>query len=1059
MPLRIYTSNRMEQLVSVLGDIVSVPLKSPYSRECIVLQSKGLQRWISMRLAERFGVWANCDYPFPNRFVSDTFKAAMPGIPDTSVFDPGILLWRIMGMVPGLLERPEFAELQGYLASGNREMKLYQLSCRIADTFDQYMVFRGDMLDSWENGEGKHWQAVLWRALTDEAGHSHRYRLFTMFQEKAAQGLLPVELLPGRVAVFGISYLPGIHMEVFSALASHVEVNLFVLSPCREYWGDIAPGRSIVRLPREVRETAFEGNPLLASLGKLGRDFSNLILDHEGVHGGERDLYLEGEGETLLNTLQKDILYLRPHEDGKHRSGTVDGSVQVHSCHSPMREAETLYDAILGLLDADATLNPRDILVMTPDMETYAPFISAVFDAEAESTRIPFSIADRTLKGGGVADTLLSIISLPEGRFTAPEVLDILSSPLVHPRFGLSSSDLDSARSWVEDTRIRWGMDENDRLERGFPPYPDHTWKAGFDRLLLGYALPDQEESLFESILPYDNMEGSDPERLGKFIGFVHKLNSLNRDLVRQRSLAEWRVTCRKLIDDFLVVKGNQIHELDSVIKIIDSMAQHQEQSGFMGTVGLQVFRSWLEGRLAVEERGVGFMTGGVTFCAMLPMRSIPFRVICLLGMNDGSFPRQNSHIGFNLMALEGRAGDRSLRDEDRFLFLEAILSARDCLYISYTGQSIRDNSSIPPSVLVSELLDHLDREYSAASGELAQALLTIHRLQPFSSAYFSGGDRLFSYSADNCDASTLRNRQKTDGVQLIDRPLEAPPEEMREVSLETLINFFENPVRFFFLNRLRIRLDDLSPPVSDREPFELDSLEKFILKRNMLDELLAGRPASALIGTARAKGLLPPALQGEREFNTVLRDVEKFAENLLKLTGGKSEIEPLNIDLKLDSFIIRGTLKGIWPDRLLRYRCARMNGKDQIRLLIEHLVLNVAAHEGYPLRSLLLTRNAEVSLKHSSDPVKGLLRILGYYWQGLAVPLKFFPSSSSAYAQTLDLGRARKLWVGDDYTRAEGTDPYYQACYGMVDPLDREFAETAVDIFGLFYELKGSTE
>ena len=1054
MPLNVYTSNRMEQLLSVLGDILSVPLKSPYSRECVVLQSKGLQRWISMGLAQRFGIWANCDYPFPNRFAWDTFKAVIPEIPDTSSFDPGILVWRIMGMLPGFLDRPEFAELAGYLGSGNREMKLYQLSCRIADTFDQYTVFRGDLLASWENGGEAHWQAILWRALSGGEGKCHRQTLLTMFLERAAAGGLHAGLLPERVSVFGISYLPRIHMEVLSALAAHIEVNLVVMSPCREYWGDIIPGRAIARLSREVRETAFEGNPLLASLGKLGRDFSNLILDHEGVHGGQRDLYLECVGDTLLHTLQNDILNLRHHEEGESQFSPADGSIQVHSCHSPMREVETLHDAILALLDTDRTLNPRDILVMTPDMETYAPFISAVFDTEADSCRIPFSIADRNLKGGAVTDAFLSILSLAGGRFTAPEVLDILSSPLVHPRFNLSSADLDSARSWVEDTRIRWGMDETDRIERGFPPYREHSWKTGLDRLLLGYAMPD-EGSLFKSLLPYDNMEGSDPARLGKFVAFVHKLNSLTHDLARPRNLTGWRNTCRQILDDFLTVGTEQTHELESVIRIIDSIVQHQQLSDFTGDVELQVFRSWLEGRLALEDRGFGFMTGGVTFCAMLPMRSIPFRVICLLGMNDGSFPRQDSNPGFDLMAAEWRAGDRSLRDEDRYLFLEAILSARDRLYISYTGQSSRDNSTIPPSVLVAELLDHLDREYSAGSGELAKGLVTVQRLQPFSSAYFSGGERLFSYSEENRDAAAQRLDQKPEAMNFTHSPLEAPPEEMRDVPLETLLSFFENPVRFLFRTRLRIRLDELSPPLADREPFELDSLEKFMLKREMLDELLAGRPASELLRTARARGILPPALQGEREFDTALLDVENFADNLLKLTGGHGSILPVDINITLGRFTVRGKLTGIWPDRLLRYRCASMTGKDQVKLLIEHLVLNTAGPEGYPRSSSLLTRNSSVSLRPPDDPETALLAILEYYWKGLVMPLKFFPSTSLAYALTHDMGKARKRWDGDDYTRAERTDPYYQACFGMVDPLDEEFADAAVGIFGLFNELK----
>lgn len=1049
MSLRIYTSNRMENLVEALAEVVSNPLPSPLTPEIILVQSRGIQRWLAMELAGRFGVWANCVYPFPNSFIDDLFARVLKESSEEAPYVPTVLAWRIMETLPGLLEQGAFASLKGYLAGGSQELKLYQLACRVADVFDQYTLFRGEMLEKWEKGREGHWQAVLWRAIVAVAGSGHRWNFGKRFFGEFDGWFRSGGELPARLAVFGISWLPKFHLDVLAAVSQFTEVNLFIMSPCREYWADILPARRSARLPKAVRALNPEGNPLLASLGRLGKDFSEIIAEYGATGGGESDLYREAEGGALLTTLQNDILGLKEIGEGVEKICVMpnDRSLRIHSCHGPMREVEVLHDSLLAMFDEMKDLSPRHILVMTPDIEKYAPYVSAVFEGSPDhSVRIPFSIADRNIcDEGRLSRSLLAMFHLPGKRFPVTGVMDILAAGPVHVRFGLEEDDLDLVRTWLEETRISWGFDEGEREREGFPPYSENSWRAGLDRLLLGYAMPEQE-GVFAGVLPYDDMEGDAAETLGKFVLFVRTLHGLVEELDRPRTLPEWGSLCSGILESFFSVADDDADELAMINGVLEGLDAIPLSSGFAGSVALPVFCSWLAEAMARQKRGLGFLTGGVTFCAMLPMRSIPFRVIALLGMNDGAFPRQERPLGFDLMAREKKPGDRSLRDEDRYLFLEALLSVRERLHISYTGQSIKDNTVLPPSVLVDELLDYVGTRFSDGTREFPLSLVTRHRLQPFSPAYFNGESGLSSYSENNYKAVRCRMEGTRPRQPFFSRPLSLPPEEMREMSPTDLIAFYDNPVRYLLRARLGIRLDMQAPPLDDREPFEVDSLDAFLIRTEVLELLLEGKSLEVCRQLVKARGILPPARQGEMLFDGLAAEITALADRIRELSGGRQQLGATQVDLAIGGFRITGQLSGIYPERLVRYRCGKCSGRDMVRLWIEHLILASLSPDSNPEESVLVTLDAEVHLVPVEDSVSILHRLLGYYWQGLSGPLKYFPRSSFAYAGKRDLARARTVWSGEPFP--ESDNPYYALCFGDTDPLDGEFEELSIGIF-----------
>ncbi|NTW57259.1 MAG: exodeoxyribonuclease V subunit gamma [Chlorobiaceae bacterium] len=1055
MPLNLYTSNRMEVLADTLAKVLKKPLASVFDQEVIVVQSRGMQRWLSMELAKRFGVWANGRYPFPNAMVQELFEIRFPGKPDSSLFKPDVMSWRIMRLLPELLQSEPFGTLRRYLSDDSDGLKLFQLSEKIADTFDQYTIYRPEMLSEWEAGQaeppGAEWQTVLWRRLTGEGG-MHRGKLKERFCRELGPSSPGVGEFPERITLFGISYLPKFHLDMLSTVAGVREVNLFLLSPTREYWSDILSRKTIAAMPEEERALRTEGNPLLASLGRIGRDFSDMIIDLADSAYHQDEQYEEPGDDCLLHALQSGILNLTgTGEEGKLRTlDPKDRSLRIHSCHSPLREVEVLYDNILAMLDDNPALTPRDIVVMTPEIETYSPYISAVFGAGANGALLPYTIADRkTMHEGEIASAVLKLLALPGSRLAASDLYDLLASPSVCRRFSLGSEELDLVREWIEKTGIRWGMDEHDRTARDLPSYRENSWKAGLDRLLLGYAMPD-DDMLFNGILPFDDLAGSSAETLGKFADFVASAERFVKSMEASRSLEEWRIRFQTMLDDFILPCGSSEREFSAIAEVAGELQDAADKAGYAEKVSPAVIISWLKARLEKHEQGLGFMTGGVTFCAMLPMRSIPFRVVAMIGMNDGAFPRQGRSPGFDLIAREPRRGDRSSRNEDRYLFLESLLSAREVLYISFVGQSIRDNSEVPPSVLVSELLDAVRRGFCLPDRRIEERDLVVkHRLQAFNRAYYTEGTGLFSYSEENFRALAAEKEASGQLRPFMTAPLDEPNDEWKTVSLQQLLRFYDNPAAFFLAERLGIRTESMEEPLEDREPFALEGLELYCLKQELLDVALQGGDPQELLPLWRSWGILPPARHGELLFDRVVGEVREFAAAVQARTGKATALGPIVVDLQIGGFRLVGQLTKVWPQSLLHYRCAKLKMKDRMRAWIEHLALNATGPSGYPRETRIVMVDDEIRFAPVDDAPMHLERLLNRYWLGLSMPLRFFPRSSMAYAEKESLDAARKEWRDDTFNNhpGEGSDQAIRRCFGSGDPFDDEFRALADEL------------
>jgi len=1057
---KIFTSNRLEVLAEQLARVVAKPLFSPLSQEVVVVQSSGMARWVSMEIARHNGICANCIFPFPNAFLQKIFKIMIPELSDRSLFDPGIMTFKIMGLLPDCIDRPGFESLKKYLSNDRNDLKLFQLSEKIADRYDQYLVYRPELIFSWEKGREYHWQAHLWRALVHSNEKTHRAWLQQFLLEEINKRPDELGNLFQRVSIFGISYLPPFHLETIAAISTLVPVNLFLMNPCREFWADIVSDTEIKRIwgrytkvPDIPIELHLEkGNRLLASMGILGRDFFSQIV---GFDCEIIEQFEEPEDKNLLSSIQSDILNLN--ERTGDRVSDFDTSILIHSCHSPMREIEVLHDNLLAMFEEDPDLIPKDILVMTPDIESYAPFVSAVFDAQTdEALRIPFSIADQSArKESRFIGGFLSILDLKESRMGVSRVMGLLESPGIKEKFVLSESDIETIWQWIKACGIRWGIDADSRSRMGLPGFPENTWRTGIERLLLGYAMPGQNEKTYSGILPYDDIEGGDVKILGRFLEFFDRLVKCLSNLEYSETLNGWNSKLNILLDELFLPDDDLEREVQVLRRFLDELSAKQDLTGFNNKIDLSVVKSHLEHYLKQESFGSGFISGGVTFCAMLPMRSIPAQVICLIGMNHDAFPRDTQSLGFDLMSKKPKMGDRSRRNDDRYLFLEAIVSARKKFYISYVGQSIQDNTRIQPSVIVSELIDYIKDGFDLAEDEL----ITQHRLQAFSPKYFKSNGKLFSYSMENFLAGSSMDAPKVPS-RFISSALPTPPDEWKNLDIDHLCVFFANPAKFLLENRLGIYLHEADGVSEERENFNLNALNKYLIGQNLINKDLSGLAIEDVLSVEKAKGRLPHGNVGVFLCQEMIVDAETFADKIKSHTSGNRS-DSLDVELEIGDFRLFGRLPGIYDHGLIRFRYANTRSRDLLSAWIHHLVLCTFKDKNHQKNSLFLGKDAAFEFISVNNSIELLDNMLTIYWKGLSEPIHFFPESSYTYAQKVlkknqsqqtALIAARRRWFGTDFYRGESQDPYFELLFNQLDPFDEVFKQLSEAVFNPYF-------
>jgi exodeoxyribonuclease V gamma subunit len=1041
--LKIVQSNRLDLLAWELVAASGLPSRRLDLRpDIIVVPHSGIARWLKYRIAEAKGVCANVEFPYPAQLLWRLISLVVPGVPARSPFDVEVMAWRIFARLEALPDTSETAPLRAY-ATAHEARERLGLAQRIASVFDAYLVHRPDWLRAWADGrllgleprETERWQAWLWQELLRESGTSFtehpRAAFFSELARLQSRGTDLTSILPPAVSVFGVPLLPPLYLGMFLELARYVDVNCYVLNPCREYWADIVAERDLARLKLEgdaLAEYAEVGHPLLASWGKQARDNLALFAALIGEEDVQEEAHFEApHAESLLARLQRSIVDLQDITGASIHLPEFDTSIRIHVCHSLTRELEVLHDQLLHLFEALPDLHPSDIVVMTPELDAAAPVIDAVFGTVPPERRIPYAITGRAKPDATpVLRAFLDLLALPDSRFEAATVVDLIQVPAVARRFRFAEDELAQVRIWLREAGVRWGRDADHRQSLGLPAESRHTWAEGLSRLFLGYALPAGGERLFAGLLPFDELEGSQGQVLGKLARFVSEATRAAEVLARPRAPSDWSGLLNGLIERFFDPNDEEAQDIERLREALRSFGETAAVAGVLSHVPASLVASDLAARVSGRAPG-GVPTGSVSFCGLGPLRALPYRVVCLVGLSDGAFPRNPSPLEFDLMARAPRLGDRARRDDDRGNFLDALLAARDVFYVSYVGRSIRDNARVPPSVVISELLDYLGRCAEGGRKAVEACLVVEHPLQPFSRRYYEGGT-LFSFAGEQAAAARMLSipaqaRAPARGVS--EGPLPPPEDELRQVDLGRLVRFFNHPVKFILRERLGIGIEEAEEELSADEPFVLAREDGWQLSERLIGLVRSGAPADQIGRIARAGTELPHGMVGEVVLGRELFGAGQFAV-LLDRIQPATTAEPLAFDLSLGEFRLTGALRGLSTQGQFGFSFARRSGFALLTAWLRHLALNALKPAGIGLSTRWLMRDKHLEFAPVEGATGLLEDLLTRYWQGLQVPLAIPIRTALKLVEESD-NSARSRWTGNQRIAGENTDPWFR--------------------------------
>ena len=1023
------------------------PPPNPLEKEIILVQSPGMAQWLKQAIAENNGIAAALEFSLPASFIWKLFAQVLDDIPEKSSFNKETMSWRLMKLIPSLLHLPEFTPLKAYLQDDTHQIRRFQLANHVADIFDQYLIYRPEWILAWEQGDtvpritvSQLWQPLLWQALVEQiniqnTSSRHQANLFESFAKRLRQGPPFNVPLPKRVFIIGISALPVSYLNALTALGEQIEVHLFHINPCRYYWGDISDACDLAKLNQKLfkhKQTKLEklyvsNHSLLASFGKLGRDYNAALLKLNTEYLNVNDqCVVEIQEDSLLHCIQRDIFELEernapdsPSSSKKTAIQANDISLTVHQCYTSLREVEVLHDQLLMRLDNDSTLSPKDIIVMTPNVEEYVSAFHRVFGTLKGTDRyIPYGISDQKITNEyPMLICLQQLLTLNLKRCTATELLNILETPAVMRCFNIKEASFKLIRYWVEKAGIRWGLDENYQKQFDIPASHENTWLFGLERMLLGYAMP-QSDGLFNNSSPLDQIQGNDAILAGILAEFLARIQTLISALTTDRTPKEWCRFIRYVLTQFF--KEDSENDQQAELLIQNTMHNFNEQLIQTGNeneaLSLLVVQDYLQTYLEQNRRSPRFLSGRMNVCTLMSMRSIPFRVICLLGMSHGTYPRSIPVMGFDLIASHPKQGDCSHRDDDRYLFLEALLSATDNLYISYIARNIQDDSARPSSVLISELLHYCGQGFYCSEDEklsteekrknLLNSIITAHPLMPFSPSYFTQTNakkehkpyrKLFSYANQwlSAAASSPTNTPEAFAKQ-INRP-----ETIEQLPFEVLTRFFKNPVKYFFQQKLKIYFDEVNDKLEDTEPFEIDTLQQYTLKQALLSCNLNDKSSQQFYQEQRAEGHLPHGPFGELLINKLQQKIEKNLIVPLQpiISHPKDDIDFV---ITLKDTTLTGRLRNHYQQGLLHYRPAKPKGTDFVSAWLHHLCYCIATAK--PIATLIIQepeKENQCLQMYRLTPISTntaqqmLEQWLSVFFNGQNYPLPFFPKTA----------------------------------------------------------------
>jgi exodeoxyribonuclease V gamma subunit len=978
-----YSGNQLTALADLLSDLLkSQKPADPFLPQTILVPNRDSAKWLQLQLSDKMGIAANYRFMMPAEWHWNQIREIYPDLPKVLPSDPEPMKWTLFS----LLSRPEvlkrFSRLYNYISEQTesmRESATLKLSRQLASVFDQYLIYRPELILKWDAGKtgsgDEKWQGDLWKLLTEEWNKTfqspichHKAKLFEIAENQFKH---KKNVLGSALFVFNPGLIPSSIARFLEVYSENHPVYLFqnrlTESICKEYECSIL---------NSLADEAFSIDSIYKFISDEGK---NEFCDFHSA--------------SILNEVKSRITNNKPDEKYEY---DVDESIQVRSCHSPLREIETLHQFLLERFETDPALKPDDVLVVTPDLTPYEKMIDAVFGVqEGGIPEIPY----RTPSSGfqeslQITNTFLEYVDLLTSRFRFDDVFDLFQSKPVLERFEISESDASKVKEWLEDNYIIWGIDEDHRKEWGQPEQKTHTWKRALQRIWDGDIIGSHKVGQ----LGFERYEGvktiTDRDRWAIFNRFFNFLNDARQIVKHQKSASQWcdllTRWASELFSDSVFSGGAGI----ALKSGIESLRSQFEASSSVNKLPFNIIRSELEAVLVDRKGKSARFTDGVTFSSMVPVRGLPFKMIAMIGLNEENFPRKQNAPDFDLMNQNPRVTERDRKKEDKALFLESVMAAGEIFYCSYIGQSKVDNEHLPPSPILSEWIDYLSR----ITGFKQERWVQHEAISGFSPNAFKNGKN-YSKKYYNSMLSTISEpSDRKGGIQF--RNQIEKEQTGNDIDLIDLIRFFTKHPDWFLRNKFNARLRDTE---DERDEFSLSVLEKHQLFRQIFSWRLSGIETEQIQPIVLDSGIVPAGWSGRKKFNDLSESVDAALQVLEELDI-KPELSHIDINIRLKDNRLTGIVENYSNSKLVQINPSSKRGGNLFKAWLNHLAVQASGlFENTGTRFICDLKKGEpkmITFNPVDEPLKVLQEFINPYRSLSGKPLNFFPDVILEYLE-----------------------------------------------------------
>lgn len=1004
----------------------------------IVVPNKDTARWLSLHLAELNGITANNLYRLPSEWLWKKIREKHKELPDVLPSDPGPMTWSIYTLLGEESVLQRFPILKKWLKrqTGKTGIHRWQLSRQISSVFDQYQVYRPDMLYAWEkeggDGTSSGWQPELWnllnrrwKELKDNNLKYHRAELFRQVYEDQNSNR-PVGNQP--VYLFNTGLIPPPISRLLLQISKSAEVYHLAVSSAA---------------PAGLQDNVEYQNETVESFSKEQQEQVDIIGEFDKANPGFVN-YKKIEGEEVkthnLGLIQQSIMKNNTIPEIKR----MDRSIEIRSCHNPLRELEVLYQYLLQLFSENEDISPDDILVVTPDIHHYAPFIRAVFGTREEGLpHLPYYIAGSSPKSSGIKLAFMDLMELSGSRFRKEDVIDFMFHSAVCDRFQLSDTDLSLVRQWFDENRVVWGLDGPHRAEFQQPEEELQTWQHAIRRGWLGQLISEKPGTISNGLLLYPGISSADEKLLwAKVNSILRLLSHVRTKSLQKLDLPHWEKELKKWLDFFISDKPVYEEERHSVTSTIEQVIREAETGQAGNKIPFSLIRNSLTDKLDKNSGPLSFYTRGLLFNSMVPVRSLPFKVIALLGLNDDQFPRQPVTPEFDLMSSERKPGERDRKYEDRNLFLETVMSAKDVHYSSFVGRNQKDDEAVPPSPILDEWIHLIAGSHNLNPEDCVKN----ERLNGFSvESFLKGAEGSFSHKYGELVKGLLAGKN----IKGLDVDIQLPePDDLSDelISFENLLAFYRNPAGFFFKNRLDIYLKGFDDEREDE--FRIDGLAGYVLFRYIFGWLLNGTEKKRIKEILLLSGYLPEGWPGERKLIEIMNIAENGIRQIRESGYTPGQVSH-SLDIRLDHFSVKGLINSSSEKGMLDIHLSSESGRSMLSSWIRHLALCCEKKDKNLKTDVLydLKKGSGKWRRFQYEPEAGdlLNELIDVYKKGMSTPLNLYIDSAYAYASNIEKGETAAMkhalfeWGGDYKIFPERANQYLEFLLGKEADADPE--------------------